>query len=277
MSYRVWLIFVVLFAVFVFGGMFLLKTTVPPLLKAPYYDIDAEGIPQFINADFIELDKIECIKRFRSGLGADSPLDSEECRDVNHDYFAFEEYRVDKGVKIYSPINGTIVFINQIRVNVSGTWKVETVDLLTVIQIQSPEQPAFTITLSCIDIRGTDLEYGKKVSAGQHIGYASMSFLGTVTKVPLVAIQISVNTPNDTRILSYFEVMTDNVFQSYKDRGATSRNDFIIPREERDEDPLNCTYDPAADIYWIWDKGNIPNWVYLGKNSDDYAIISDYI
>ena len=81
------------------------------------------------------------------------------------------------------------------------------------------------------------------------------------------------------RRLSYFDVITDSVFQAYKDRGAISRDQFIISKDDRKEDPLNCIYDPSAGnsgTTWIFDKGKIPNFVYLGDSPSDFEIVTDY-
>ncbi len=246
----------------------------------PCYDIETEGIPKFIDVDFTELDKIEYIQRFRSGYGMDSSDDFENCRVMRHNYVPFEEYMEDREVKIYSPINGTIVEIWQIYVNVSGTWKPGVEDLATRIIIQSSEYPAFTIKLTMVDIREMDLHKGLKVYTGQHLGYACLRYVHTVTKISSLGIDVKDNTyPSGTKMLSYFDVITDTVFQAYKDRGATSREDFIISKEERDEDPLTCVYDPIPNILWviwIFDKGNIPNWVYLGNDPSDFQIVYDY-
>lgn len=277
MSYKGWLIAVILSIILIYGGIFLIRSMPPNFAEPPVYDIEKYGIPMFVDDDFIELDKIEYIKRYRSGLGIDTSDRFEECRDMQHLYIPFEEYRVDEEVKIYSPVNGSITSIFQVPVNQSGTWGQVEDNLITIVYIQSFEYPAFTISLSLIDIRGMGLKYGSRVSAGQHLGYGCMRYKGKVISVPWVRIGISVNTPAGERRLSYFDVITDDVFQVYRDRGATSRDDFIISKEDRDADPLECT--DAPNIWsstWIYDKGNILNWVYLRNDLGDFEIVSDY-
>jgi len=248
--------------------------TVLEKIKPPTYDIDAEGIPKFINTDFIELDKIGYIQRFRT-YGYDDSDDFENCRSMKHVYLAFEEYRVNREVKIFSPIDGQIIDIGQISINVSGEWKVETKNLLTSVTIRSSEYPAFNIYIRWLDIRDMGLKTGMEVSEGQHIGYFCMSVVGKTIPLPCASIRVSVNTPDGYKKLSYFQVMTDDVFQSYEDRGATCIEDFIIPREERDADPLTCTYDYGGNFFWIYEKGDIPSWVYLGNKPSDFEIVSD--
>jgi len=243
----------------------------------PCYDIETEGIPKFIHTHFIELDKIEYIKRFRSGYGMSSSDDFEDCRIMNHGYVPFEEHMGDKEVKIYSPVNGTIIKIGHTFLNESGTWNEDQADIATTIKIQPSEYPAFTIILSFVDIRDMGIYSGLQVSAGQHIGYACLEYRDAVSKISSLGISVKVNTcHSSTKRFSYFDVITNNVFQAYKDRGATAREEFIISKEERDKDPLTCVLNPNAGGYWITDKGNIPNWVYLGDNPDDFQIVPDY-
>jgi len=243
----------------------------------PCYDIETEGIPQFVNAHFTELDKIEYIQRFRSGYGIDSSDDFEDCRVMKNAYIPFEDYWVDKEVKIYSPVNGTIISIGYTILNSSGTWDVYQSDVATKIKIQPSEYKAFPVTISFVDIRDMGIYRGLQVSAGQHIGYACLRYSNTVTKLSAINIDVEVNTcPSGTKKLSYFDVITDNVFQAYKDRGATSQDEFIISKEERDKDPLTCVYNSEIGYYCIYDKGNIPNWVHLGDNPSDFQIVSYY-
>ena len=278
MSYKGWLILVVIFILLIYGGIFIIRMT--PLFSEhdrACYDIETEGIPKFIHSHFIELDKIEYIKRLRSAYGKSSSDDFEDCRQMSHGYVPFEEYMGDKEVKIYSPVNGTIIKIGHPYLNMSGSWNKDYSDVTTTIKIQPSEYPAFTIILSFVDIRDMGLHIGLQVSAGQHIGYACMKYVDKVTKIASFTIVVKVDTcPYGTKRLSYFDVITDNVFQAYKDRGATAREEFIISKEERDKDPLTCILDSTLGRYYIYDKGNIPNWVYLGDNPDDFQIVSDY-
>ena len=278
MSYKGWLIVLVIFILLFYGSIFIIRMT--PFFsesERACYDIETEGVPEFIHTHFIELEKIEYIKRFRSGCGVDASDDFEDCRIMNNGFVPFEEYLGDKEVKIYSPVNGTIIKIGHTFLNESGSWNEFQSDKATTIKIQPSEYPAFTIILSFVDIRDTGLYIGLQVSAGQHIGYACLEYQSAFSKISLFSITVKVNTCQSiTKRVSYFDVITDNIFQAYKDRGATAREEFIISKEERDKDPLTCVLNPNAGCYWIRDKGNIPNWVYLGDNPDDFQIVHDY-
>jgi hypothetical protein len=280
MSNRGWLIAVVLSILLIYGGIFVLRMSFPPYGESNgvCYDIDSEGgIPEFIDVHFIELDRIEYIKRFRSGFGTDYSDDFEKCRDMTHSYIPFKEYwGMEKVIKIYSPVNGTIIQSWPIPVSMFGTEDWEPGTTASRIVIQCLDYPAFNIELAPVDIRDVDINSGMEVSAGQLIGYGCMTHANRVTQVPYIGISVNVELcSKETQKLSYFDVLTDNIFEDYKDRGATSREEFIISKEDREADSLNCTYDPNILGSWIYEEGNIPNWIYLGTDPSDFSIVSE--
>ena len=90
-----------------------------------------------------------------------------------------------------------------------------------------------------------------KVNAGEMIG--------TVTGTDIA---VYVNTPEGVRYISYFDVMTDNLFTLYQLRGLIDRNAIIISKETRDANPImiNCnSQDPFPNQY---DRRN-DDWVFL--------------
>ena len=70
-------------------------------------------------------------------------------------------------------------------------------------------------------------------------------------------IAVWVNTPSGLKLVPYFDTLKDAVFNNYIARGASSRQDFTITKEERDADPLEC----AGESFLT--SGNIENWVTL--------------
>lgn len=199
------------------------------------YDVDKFGIPKFVNLNYIELDKIHRISKFRSSVGHNYSDDFEFCRSMKH-YFEPKSNIDWSSVKIFSPISGTVFRINQ---EWAGTQ----------LHIKSKDYPAFYFIIFHINLSDS-LKVGDVLSAGNeigtHIGYQTMS-----------DIAIGVNTPNGWKLISYFEVLTDSLFQKYQNRGVNSRNDFIITKEARDADTLKCSGDTFLNV------GTIENWVVL--------------
>jgi len=70
------------------------------------------------------------------------------------------------------------------------------------------------------------------------------------------------------QFISYFSVMSDQLFAKYQNRGLDSRNDVIISRAERDADPLQCAGEQFAKNY---DSGDSPgHWFYLSGYQAGY-------
>lgn len=213
--------------------------------KSPWvtYDVDINGIPQFVSTDVIELPKISEISKFRSGAGHDYSDDFESCRNMKH-YF-IPKNDVDKlSIMIVSPIDGTVI-------GTTDEWTEESVSKGTKISIESEDYPAFHIIIFHVDLIKT-LNVGDKIVAGQVLGNPA-----DYENVTISDTAVGVNTPSGYELVSYFEVITDSLFQSYQARGLNSRDDVIISKEERDADPLTC----VGEIFT--NSGNLENWVIL--------------
>ena len=195
------------------------------------YDVVANGIPMFAGVDYIELAKIDRISKSRSGVGHDYSDHFELCRSMKH-YFNPKGSVDWSTIKLFSPVEGTIFKIFE---EWAGTQ----------VQIRSKDYPAFYFIIFHINL-SSPLSVGGSVTAGQllgtHIGLQTMS-----------DIAVGVNTPSGWKLISYFDVMTDSVFQGYQARGLRSRTDAII----RDADPLTCNGEPFAN------SGNLENWIAL--------------
>lgn len=201
-------------------------------------DVDAEGIPQFINTDYINVaSDIENISLFRSSAGHDYSDSFESCRSMKHYYNPPLSKRTNDTVAIFSPINGEIVHLT--------TEEIDFVDdgvTNQKILIKSVDYPGLIIVLFHVDISDHSLVVGTDLVAGQQIGYARMvrATVGTSTSTDIA---IHSNTPSGRKFLSYFDTMTDSLFSNYVVWGdrAITRSDFIISKVARDADPLTCS------------------------------------
>ena len=193
---------------------------------------------RFVTHDYIELDKIQRISRFRSAAGHDYSLDDvdETCRSMKHYYMGKEN--VDwAGIKIYSPVDGTIVAV-------WGEW------VGVQLHIASSLYSDYTFKLFHVTLVQA-LSEGDTVTAGQllghHVGVDTYSDIA-VTFRESEGVQQSV---------SFFEVMSDELFAHYQRHGVSTRADLVISKEERDADPLVC----LEELFTDW--GSLPNWVVL--------------
>jgi hypothetical protein len=183
------------------------------------YDLESKGIPQFVSANYIELSRIASVSLFRSAAGHDYTDNFEKCRSMKHYFqppFTDQEWNT---IKIYSPVTGTISKIDD-------EWAGKQV------RITPDNYPDFRIILFHVNLNST-LPVGTKVTAGQSIG----THISSQTSSD---IGVSVETTKGFRLISFFDVMKDEVFELYKNRGISTRSQLIITKEARDADPLTC-------------------------------------
>ena len=213
----------------------LVSTNILPGLQT--YNVDSNGIPIIVRSNYIELAKVSNISRFRSGDGHDYSDDFEHCRSMKH-YFIIDPSVDATAVRIFSPITGYIYSELQEGLTNSGTR----------VQITSTNYPAFLFILFHVNV-ASNLTVGMPVTEGQQIG----THIGD----PASDIAVWVYTPTGAKLLSYFDVMPDSIFQTYQNRGITNRAEMIITKAERDADPLDCNGETFLN------SGNIPNNVNL--------------
>ena len=185
---------------------------------------DSLGTQRFIDTNYIDLRDIDKISLFRSGVGHDYSDEFEECQNMKHYFWPIGG---DPGgqqgnwemLSIFSPIDGKIIRLQE-------EWAGDQ------IEIQSDENPNYSVILFHvtptipIDISDT-LYAGQQI--GHHIGSQTMSD---------IAVRVQID--DSWKLLSYFDVMTDGLFEEFIGHGANTREDFIISAEERRENPLSC-------------------------------------
>jgi len=209
------------------------------------------NVPIFIKHDFTQLEKISKISRFRSAAGHDYSDGFESCRSMKHYYAPYEKYRINNEIEVYSPVDG---FIHSIIKEGHGASEGSENKQ---VRIQSDEYPTMVFVLFHIDLISPEICSGRKIRAGELIGYARLYYPDINEYGYNFDIAVYVNTPSGIRYISYFDTMTDVLFRSYMARGARSRADFIISKEERDADPLSC------DGERFTGEGRLENWFTL--------------
>jgi hypothetical protein len=192
-------------------------------------------IPHFVGTEYIELDKIGRISKFRSSAGHDYHDDFEHCRNMKH-YFEPKSSVDWSGIKLVAPVSGTV---SRMFEEWAGTQ----------VQIQSKKYPTIIFIIFHIHL-AAPLQVGDTLTAGQllgtHIGSQTMSDMA-----------VGVTTDKGWELISYFDVLNDSLFQKYQSRGVAKRSDMIITKEMRDVDTLKC----AGDAFFH--SGAIEDWVVL--------------
>ncbi len=105
------------------------------------------------------------------------------------------------------------------------------------------------------------------MEAGQHIGYVvrPQGQGEIVTWINLGGGMV--------KNISFFDVMTDEVFAEYLARGIESRSQMTITKEERDANPVACSSENQGgkftatgdeQAFNLWQSGP-DNWVFLTR------------
>ena len=204
-----------------------------PAGTAPVHDSSAAS--RFVGVNYIELDKIYRISKFRSTEGHDYSDVFESCRSMKH-YFNPKNEIDWSAIKIFSPVTGTVSRIFQ---EWAGTQ----------IQIQSKSDPAYFIIIFHINM-STSLSVGDTVSAGQMLG----THIGSQT---MSDIAVGRSSQEGWKLFSYFDVITDSLLETYRRRGIASRDTMIISKSARDADTVRC----SGEMFM--NGGRLENWIYL--------------
>lgn len=201
------------------------------------YDLAALGAPRVLNANYIDLAKIERISRFRSAIGH-SYVDGsgETCRSMKH-YFQ-PKLSVDwTEVEVYAPVTGTI-------------WTIATDGRGYRVMLRPRDLAALNVAIFHVN-PDPGIVKNSWVEAGDRIGRHASSFT-------MSDIAADIGGKETGTLLSYFQTMTDSVFAQYQARGVPSRDAAIITKEERDADPVPCVGESQFP-----EEGTLPNWVVV--------------
>ncbi len=214
----------------------LVRKNLYPQVQNNTWDIDKNGIPHFVNTNYIDLSKISSISKYRSSFGHDYSDFTEHCRSMKH-YFEPKPNTDWATIPIYAPIKGTITRLDM-----------EWAD--TKIEIASDDMPAFRFSIFHVNLLG-NRTIGEHLSEGEligtHIGNQTMSDIAVIVNDP----------SHQGRMVSYFETITDELLHAFISRGAKTREDFLISKAWRDAHPLTC------DGETFTSTDTIQNWVIL--------------
>ncbi len=205
----------------------------PTLVSA----VDENNLPKFIQADFIDLDKVASISKFRSASGHDFSAHGETCRSMKH-YFQppfnpNAKMRTVDGQQlpplpdgqtdtpIYSPVDGKIISLSDEHTPIGKQFS-----------IRPDSNPNFNVRIFHV-FPSDGIHALMNVKAGQQ--------LGVIGKDQGTDIAIETTTLKGTQFVSYFQVMPDAIFANYQKHGITSRDDLIFTKSYRDAHPLQCT------------------------------------
>jgi hypothetical protein len=206
-------------------------------------DTSTVDVPRFSTALYFDLDHVERISRFRSGLGHDFADSYESCRSMKH-YFCPTECMGTwphttswTELPVYSPADGSIT-----RLEAEQTFG-------TQAYIRPEGLPTWEVRVFHVTPLPS-LMVGNSVAAGQLLGHHAAD--ETMSDIAVQQLR-----DDGFRLVSFFDTLTDEAFAPLLARGVASRGDLIIGADERDAAPLACDGEVFAD------PGAIENWLVL--------------
>lgn len=236
-------------------GAAVLLGALPALLIAGCHDenatCDPPAVTPFVTTDFVELGRISEISRFRSAAGHDYSDACESCRSMKHYFAPYDQYRNNDSLVVRSPVEGTIVGIDDEGHGASPPGKNKQV------WIRSSSHRDYTFILFHLDLASSAIVEGKMLTAGERIGTARMYYPDLDEYAHDFDIAVRVHSGGNERYVSWFQTITDDLFVTYQARGVASRADLIIDESARDSDRLTCNGQQFNST------GLLPSWVTL--------------
>ena len=246
-----------------------------PRDKQQSKQINISNLPKFVHYNFIELDKIAQISKFRSGVGHDFSRGTNETRSCRSMKNYFEPIGINETfrlrerngeisksdwptVKYFSPVSGIIIDMRPSK-NIFGEEENQFV-------IQSKEYPNIWFSFFHV-ITKPELYVGSEVIGGE--------FLGTISAGNSGEIAVSINPNQDEQLVSFFKLVDNTVFSEYKLRGVNSREDFIITKEERDKKPLQCAKEMPNRFIGNWFTSNKREYDNWSMSSDNWVFLQN--
>ena len=211
------------------------------LPETAYASIDPANPPKIATHNFIDLDPYIRITKIRAVYGHNYSYGSPEhdptgtsCSSMKH-YFdaytsdqrwdgSFGSYDTRGVVKFYSPVDGNMYTVVPQEIEQGTEYQ---------FYISPTDYQRLTFTFHHVDLL-EEFVSGGSVTAGQHIGYIMRPH-------GQGEIAVSISSGSKSHYISFFDVMTEEVFAEYQARGITSRDQMTISKEERAANPIPCT------------------------------------
>lgn len=217
-----------------------------------------------LTANFVNLDKIERISRFRSCAGhVTVPQDNREKRRSMKHYFWVKKSikKTDPAVEIYAPYDG---FVSVLRSDPAERLEGEIALVPKDAFVFLPPIGRWSFSVQHINVR-PDLKQGSEVKAGELLGTATALNTGggsfDIVYAKYSALTKMIDNWNSpfSELDSVFNHMTEPVFSQYIRKGITNKEDMIISKEQRDQNL--CQYEENGPYFRNQEAPE--NWVIL--------------
>lgn len=240
-------------------------------------DIDPEHPPPFIEANFMDINDIYIISKYRSGVGHSAQGNGEVCRSMRHIFggqndpsAAFTDMddkwnkihtrpTPENSLNIYAPVTGRIIDLTRVDYKEYSDKRPNGIG--GTIVIMSDKFPGFYARIDSV-FPDLNLKPLSHVTAGQKIGIICKQCPGEIV--------VGYHYIGGERLVSYFAAMNDSVFAEYQKRGMKSRDEAIITKAYRDAHPFTCA-DPKNETSEIVDNPEMHDFKF------SHVVLSGYI
>ena len=238
--------------------------------------VDPDNPPKIATYNFIDLKPFVSISKIRAITGhmysyGDSEYDAtgKSCRSMKH-YFesytkvqrwnsSFGSYNTKGNINFYAPTDGTLTDV--VTASAEGGTEYQ-------FRIQSSLQPRIGFSFHHIDLL-PELRNGAEVSGGQLLGtmYRNNGQGEIATFINTGEVE-----GDSGDYISFFDVMSDDVFAMYQAKGIQSRSQMTIPLAEREANPIGCTIGDGKGAKFIPNQDELTfaqwqdstdNWVFM--------------
>jgi len=169
----------------------------------PFFDT-LGPIPEFVENDWIELNKIANISKYRSTIGHGYPYDENPTSDKHY----FDPYNCYKNsndnISVFAPVAVSVIQIEWENHQLTG-GEIRGKQ----VRLKSTEHPSITFVFFHVNTEPTALAVGQALQPGQLVGYCDVRENSNT--------DIAVYRGDST--ISWFQVLTPTLMATYNDRG----------------------------------------------------------
>lgn len=211
------------------------------IVVAVYVLLGLGPAPEFVENDWIELNKIANISKYRSTIGH-----KYESADTSNKHY-FKPYSCFAGtndnVSVFAPVDASVALIKR-ESNGKDLLHIVTVDL------KSNKHP-ITFVIFHLNIEASNLEVGQTLQAGQFLGYCDFVNHDS-TDIAIL------RTPFFGKTYSWFQLLTPDLMATYENRGVTREKAIKTDAQVAESEANGYSFSNSDPNDWITLIGTNP-------------------
>jgi len=199
-------------------------------------------VPEFVENDWIELNKIANISKYRSTIGH-----GYISADTSNKHY-FQPYSCFAGtndnVSVFAPVD---LSVTKVR------WESNGINLshIVTVDLKSNEHPSIAFVFFHLNIETSNLEVGQTLQAGQFLGYCDFANHGS-TDIAIL------RQPFFGATLSWFQLLTPDLMATYENRGVTREKAIKTDAQVAESEANGYSFSNSDPNDWITLNGTNP-------------------